>query len=102
MKGVTTDVEAFHLGVADLDAFLIDPCVEGALDFEPGLRRCGSNQFDDGGMIRERPAAPILGDATEQAMLDLVPFCCSRWVMSDLVSYVGLDHVHQLFTFSPP
>jgi len=74
MKRIATDVEAFHLGIADLDAFLIDPCVEDALDFEPGLGRGRRDQLDDGGMVRERPAAPILGDATEQAMFDLVPF----------------------------
>jgi hypothetical protein len=39
------DIEAFHKGIADLDAFLIDPCVEGALDFEPGLRRCRPDQI---------------------------------------------------------
>ena len=68
MECIATDVEAFHLGGADFDAFLLHPCVEGALDFEPGLCRCRCDQLDDGGMIRERPAAPILGDAAEQAM----------------------------------
>jgi hypothetical protein len=74
MERIATDVEAFHLGIADLDAFLIDPRVERALDLEPGLGRGRRDQLDDGGMIHKRPAAPILGDATEQAMFDLVPF----------------------------
>jgi hypothetical protein len=37
MEGVAADGEAFHLGVADLDAFLVDPCIECSLDFERGL-----------------------------------------------------------------
>ncbi len=77
MERITTDVETFHLGVADLDAFLVDSCVEGTLDFEPGLCRRRRDQLDDGGTISERPAAPILGDAAEQAMLDLVPLMSS-------------------------
>jgi hypothetical protein len=78
MECIATDVEAFHLGVADFDAFLINPCVNGALDFEPGLGRRRRDQLDDGGPIRERSAAPILGDAAEQAMLDLVPLCAAE------------------------
>ena len=40
MERIAADVEAFHLGLGDLDAFLVDPCVECALNFEPGLGRC--------------------------------------------------------------
>jgi len=39
MERIAADVEAFHLGLGDLDAFLVDPCVERALNFEPGLGR---------------------------------------------------------------
>jgi hypothetical protein len=74
MELIATNVEAFHLCVSDFDAFFVNPCVEGALDFEPGLCRCRCDQLDDGGTIRERSAAPILGDVAEQAMLDLVHF----------------------------
>ena len=90
MECIATDVEAFHLGVADFDAFLINPCVNGALDFEPGLGRRRRDQLDDGGPIRERSAAPILGDAAEQAMLDLVPFRRARWIVPDLDGEAGL------------
>jgi hypothetical protein len=31
MERVAADVEAFHLGVADLDAFLVDCCVKDSL-----------------------------------------------------------------------
>src|SRR5208283_2288101 len=66
--------EMFHVGFGDLDAFLVDPRVECALDFEPGLGRCRRDELDDGGVVCERPAAPVLRDAAEQAVLDLVPF----------------------------
>ena len=37
MERVAADVEVFHLGLGDLEAFLVDPRVECALNFEPGL-----------------------------------------------------------------
>src|SRR5229473_7018036 len=84
MERVTTDVEAFHLSVADFDAFFVDPGVEDALDFEAGLGRGRRDELDHGGAIRERPAAPVLRDAAEQAMLDLVPFRRARRIVPDL------------------
>ena len=63
MERVAADVETFHLGVADLDAFLVDPRVEGALDFEPGLDACRRNELDDGSVVCERPAAAITLDS---------------------------------------
>ena len=84
MERVTADVEAFHLGVADFDAFCVDPGVEDALDFEAGLGRRRRDELDDRGPIRERPAAPILRDAAEQAMFDLVPFRRAWRVVPDL------------------
>ena len=78
MEHIAADVEVFHLGVGDLDAFLIDPRVECALNFEPGLRRCGRDELDDGSVVSERPAAPVLGDAAEQAVFDLVPLCAAE------------------------
>jgi hypothetical protein len=47
MERITTDVEAFHLGIADLDAFLVDRRVEDGLDFETGLGFGRRNQVDD-------------------------------------------------------
>ena len=38
-------------------AFLVDPRVVGALDFEPGLGARRRDELDDGGMVCERPAA---------------------------------------------
>ena len=78
MERVAADVEAFDLGFGDLDAFLVEPCIEGALDFEPGFGRCRGDQLDDGGAVGERSAAPVLGDAAEQAVFDLVPLCAAE------------------------
>jgi hypothetical protein len=78
MERVATHVETFHLGVGDLDAFLVDPRIEGALNFEPGLGGCRRDDLDDGGVVSERPTAPILRDAAEQAVLDLVPLCAAE------------------------
>ena len=77
MERVAADVEELHLGVADLDAFLVHPCIEGALHFEPGLGRCRCDQLDDGSVVCERAAAPVLRDAAEKAVLDLVPLCAA-------------------------
>ena len=71
---IALDVEAFHLGVADFDAFLVGSRVKRAFYFETGFGRGCGDQFDDGEPIRERSAAPVLGDVAEQTVLDLVPF----------------------------
>lgn len=42
------DVEARNLGIRDLDAVLVGPRIERALDFEPGLGRRRADQFDHG------------------------------------------------------
>ena len=84
MKRIAADVETSHLGLGDPYAFFVDPRVEGALDFEPGLGACRRDELDDGGVVCERPAAPILGNAAEQAVLDLVPFRCARRIVPDL------------------
>ena len=78
MERVAADVEVFHLGLGDLEAFLVDPRVECALNFEPGLGRCRRYELDDGGVVCEWPATPVLRDAAEQAVLDLVPLCAAE------------------------
>jgi len=45
---------------------------------QSGLGRCRADQFDDGEAIGQRPAAPVLGDVTEQPVLDLVPLCAAE------------------------
>jgi hypothetical protein len=55
------EVETLHLDIADLDALLVGPRVERALDLQSGLRRRRADQLDDGDAIRQRPPAPVLG-----------------------------------------
>ena len=43
MELIASDVEAFHLGFADLDALAVVARVERALDFQPGLGRRGAD-----------------------------------------------------------
>ena len=83
MEGIAANVEALHFGVADLDAFFVGPRIGGALDLEAGFGRCRRNRFDHGGLTGEWPGAPILRDAAEQAMLDLIPFRRAGRVMPD-------------------
>ena len=83
MELITGDVDAFHLGFADLDAFLVAACVECALDFQAGLGRRRADQLDYGKAIRERPAAPVLRDMAEQPVLDLVPLRRARRIVVD-------------------
>jgi hypothetical protein len=83
MERVAGDVEALHLGVADLDALLVGARVEGTFDFQSGFGRGRADQLDDGDMISQRPAAPVLRDVTEQTMLDLIPLRRARRVMVD-------------------
>jgi hypothetical protein len=47
MKRIATDVEVFHLGLFDLDAFLIDPSVKGSFNFEARLGRGRRDQVND-------------------------------------------------------
>jgi len=83
MELIAGDVEAFHFGVADLDALLVAAGVEDALDFQTGLGGRGTNQLDHSKAIGERSAAPVLRDVAEQAVLDLVPLRCARRIMED-------------------
>ena len=78
MELITGDVEAFHCGFADLDALLVGAGVERAFDFQTCLGRRRPDQLDHGKPIGERPAAPVLGDAAEQAVFDLVPLCAAE------------------------
>jgi len=67
------DVEAFHLGFAELDAVLIASRVECAFDFQTGGSVGCTDQFDHGEAIEEQATTPVLGDVAERPMLDLVP-----------------------------
>ena len=100
MERIAADVEALHLGLGDPYASLVDPRVEGALDFEPCLGACRRDEVDDGGVVCERPAAPILRDAAEQTRGYLVPFRCAWRMVPDLDRKAGL--VRELLQFHFP
>src|SRR6516165_9280536 len=69
MERVAADIEGIHLSIADLDALLVGALVENAFDFQSRLGRGCRNQFDDGGAALQWPAAPVLRDVAEQAVL---------------------------------
>jgi len=69
VERVASDVEGEHLSVRDLDGLLVDALVEHTLDLEAGLGRGGADQLHHGEAVRQRPAAPVLGDVAEQAVL---------------------------------
>ena len=46
MELIACDVDAFHLGLADLDALLVAARIECALDFQAGLGRRRADQLD--------------------------------------------------------
>ena len=68
------DVQRRHLGIGDLDAFVVGVLVEPALDGQALLGRGAGDQLDDDLMGQQRFATPVLRDEGEQAMLDAVPF----------------------------
>src|SRR5262250_57878 len=89
MECVAGDVERGHLGVADLDAFLVGALVEQAFDLEARLGGRGADQLDDRNAIGERAAAPVLRDVAEQTMLDPVPLRCARRIVVDMELEAG-------------
>ena len=91
---------ASDFGVADLDAFFIGSLVERAFDLEARLCRRRADEFDDGDTIRQRPAAPVLRDMAEQAVLDPVPLRRSRRIMVHAERQVRL--IGELLQFDLP
>jgi hypothetical protein len=83
MERVAGDVEGLHLGIADLDALFVGARVERAFDFQSGFGRSGADQLDDGDAVGQRPAAPVLRDVAEQAVLYAVPLRRARRVVVD-------------------
>src|SRR5262252_1610274 len=100
MELIAGDVEAFHLGFADLDALLVAACVAYALGFQTGLCGGRADQLDHGEAIGERPAAPVLCDVAEQPVLDLVLLRCAWRIVVDVDHEAGL--VGQLLQFELP
>jgi hypothetical protein len=90
MERIAGDVELRHLGLPDLDALFVGARVERALDLQSGLGRRRRNHLDDGEAIDQRPVAPVLGDRTEQPVLDLVPLRGAGRIMVDVDQKPGL------------
>src|SRR5262245_34651953 len=74
VEGVASYRQFCHFGGGDLDAFLVGPRIEYALDLQARLCRGGADQLDDGDAIHQRFSSPVLGNVAEEAMLNLVPF----------------------------
>ena len=77
-------------GVADLDAFLIPLGVAFSSVGESGFGGGRGDQFDDGAVGGEWPAAPVHCDVREHAVLDPVPFRGSGRVVTDSDLEAGL------------
>jgi hypothetical protein len=77
----------FRAGIADFDALSVGARVERAVDFQAGLGRCRADQFDGGEAIGQRPAAPVLGDVTEQPVLDLLDVPGGQWWIGSRARY---------------
>ena len=67
------DVDAREFGIGHLDPSRVGGRVELAAHLESGGGRSVGDQIDDYLVAGERPATPVLGDAGEQVMLNLVP-----------------------------
>jgi hypothetical protein len=70
VEGITFDIEAVGAGV------------EFATHLQAGLGRGRVDQSDHRQTAGQRRAPPILGDVSEQAMLDLVPLGGPRRIMA--------------------
>src|SRR5215218_10453279 len=84
MELVAGDGDAFHLGFADFDTFLIGARVEYAFDLQTRRGRRRADQLDHSKPISKRPATPVLGDVAEQPMFDLVPLRCARRIVMNV------------------
>ena len=90
MEVVAGDAQRLHLGVADLDALVVDSSIESALDLQSGFCGRRADQFADREAIGQGPAASVLRDVAELAMFDLVPLRRSRRIVKNVQGKPGL------------
>ena len=57
--------------------------VKGRFHNQSLFRRGVGDQINNYFKVYERAGAPVLGDETEQAMFNLVPFTCAGWEVTD-------------------
>ena len=86
MERVACDVEAGHLGVADLHILFVAARVERALDLEPGVGGGGADELGHGEAVCQRATPPVLRDAPEQTIRsrlqtydDILDACQGVW-----------------------
>ena len=70
MEFVADGMDSLELGVCDLDAFLIEPRIDVAFDFQAGVGRRRGDQFDHCQAVGQRATAPVLGNVAELSSAD--------------------------------
>jgi hypothetical protein len=102
MEVIADKLNRRHLGVADLDVFLVDSRIDGAVDFQSGFCRCCADQLDHSKPICQRPSAPVLLDVAKHPVFDLVPLRCARRIMMDMEREPALLGEFLQFHFPKP
>src|SRR5215203_640336 len=85
MKGRACDDHIREVGVRHFDADGIGTGIQLCPDREPGGGPHTPNELDHGFAIDERTPTPVLGDVTEEAVLDLVPLGGAGWKCETLI-----------------
>src|ERR1019366_3679170 len=82
MERITLDVDVGHFGLRHLDTLGISVGVEFAANRQTGLCCSCGDQLHNGQAACQRPAAPVLCDVAEHAVLYSVPFRCTRRIVA--------------------
>ena len=77
MEFVGAQFDLCEVLVADLDAGRVGVGVQLRMDFQAVRGRGRGDQADDDLEAHQGLAAPVLGNETEEAVLDLVPLACA-------------------------
>src|SRR5215475_10551879 len=83
MEGGGLDTQSAQFDTGHAAARGILPLVEAGVDAQARLRGRSADQLDDDLAADQRAPAPVLGDVTEHAMLDLIPLARPRWEVAD-------------------
>src|SRR5262245_64439692 len=92
MEFCSNDPEFGKLFVADYDTGFVPAWVERSAHGQSGLGSCTCDEVHDDLVCGKRTATPILGDETEQSVLDLVPLAGAGRKVTDMqgdVQFVG-------------
>src|SRR2546426_519306 len=91
-----------HLFFSDFDSSRIAAGVEGRFDAQAGARCRGADEAHDGLVAEERTTSPVLGDVTEEAVLDLVPLAGSGREMANVDRQLEFRGELRQFRFPGP